>query len=88
MGLFRQRVEIGATDAGSFAPVDAGPSSSWPTGEPLRANSRSWSTTLELFGLAADPVNQRLVPTPLYLLPHRLTQPPDASKSPSGPAAG
>ena len=30
------------------------------------------ATTLELFGLAADPVNQRLVPAALYLYSHRL----------------
>ena len=29
------------------------------------------ATTLELFGLAADPVNRRLVPAPLYLAAHR-----------------
>jgi clan AA aspartic protease len=28
------------------------------------------ATTLELFGLAADPVNRRLVPAPLYLAAH------------------
>lgn len=30
------------------------------------------ATTLELFGLAADPVNRRLVPAALYLYYHRL----------------
>lgn len=30
------------------------------------------ATTLELFGLAADPVNRRLVPAPLYLAGHRV----------------
>ncbi|MGH2406361.1 MAG: hypothetical protein ACRDGN_18145 [bacterium] len=41
------------------------------------------ATTLELFGLAADPVNQRLVKAPLYLLPlhSRLTLPRLVSKS-------
>jgi hypothetical protein len=43
---------------------------------------------LELFGLAADPVNQRLVPAPLYLLSHGLIHPSDASRSPAGLAAG
>ena len=138
MGLFRQRVEIGATDAGPFAPVDAvvdtgATYSLFPRNllsrlgvvahdraEFILADGRTivrelaivvirigdrtrpavciigddeghsllGATTLELFGLAADPVNGRLVPTPLYLLTHRLTQPPDASKSPPGPAAG
>jgi len=32
------------------------------------AESLLGATTLELFGLAADPVNRRLVPAPLYLL--------------------
>ena len=138
MGLFRQRVEIGATDAGPFAPVDAlvdtGATYSLFPGRLLsqlgvmphdraefiladgrtitrelaivvmrighrtrpavciigddESHSLLGATTLELFGLAADPVNQRLVPTPLYLMPHRLTRPPDASRSLSGPTAG
>ncbi len=55
------------------------------------------ATTLELFGLAADPVNGRLVPARLYLYSHRLDahpcldnpiRHPGASRSPAGPAAG
>jgi len=138
MGLFRQHVEIGATDAGPFAPVDAlvdtgATYSLFPRrllsqlgvmahdrAEFILADGRTivrelatvvvrienrnrhvlciigddetnallGATTLELFGVAADPVNQRLVPTPLYLMPHLLTRLPDASRSLSGPAAG
>jgi len=137
MGLFRQRVEIGATDAGLFAPVDAvvdtgATYSLFPRsllarlgvtahdqaefivadgrtivrelaivtvriGDRSRpvvciigddAHSMLGATTLEMFGLAVDPVNQRLVPTPLYLLSHPIIRSSDASRSPSGPAAG
>ena len=138
MGLFRQRVEIGATDAGPFAPVDAVVDtgaiySLFPGGllsrlgvmphdraEFILADGRTitrelatvvvriedrtrhalcivgddeghsllGATTLELFGLAADAVNGRLVPTPLYLLLHHIIGSSDVSRSPSGPAAG
>jgi aspartyl protease family protein len=138
MGLFRQRVDIGAIDAGPFAPVDAfvdtgATYSLFPRNlltqlgavahdraEFISADGRTivrelatvvvrignstrhvlciigdddidallGATTLELFGLAADSVNQRLVPTPLYLMPHALIRPPDASRSLAGPTAG
>ncbi len=55
-------------------------------------------TTLELFGLAADPVNHRLVPAALYLKSHRLDVlldlpdnlilQPNESRSPAGLAGG
>ena len=138
MGVFRQRVEIAAIEAGPFAPVDAlvdtgATYSLFPRrllaqlsvmphdrAEFILADGRTivrelatvvvrigsrnrhvlciigddetdallGATTLELFGLAADPVNQRLVPTPLYLMPHLLTRPPDASRSLLDPTAG
>lgn len=55
------------------------------------------ATTLELFGLMADPVNHRLVPAALRLYSHRLgpllnfgnpNRQPDASRSPAGPTGG
>ncbi len=118
MGTFRQRVEVGFSEAGPFAPVDAlvdtgatytllpravvAPLGVQPRerGEFILADGRTvereiaivvvrldgrtrptvcvideaapnallGAVTLEEFGLAADPVNRRLIPAPKYLV--------------------